>query len=132
MQTISKSILALILTLGFVQPALASALDGTDQIIRDFNASDEFLAMLNSPDASIRKAGLFYVLGVIEGYGLPRDWERPGGPDHKVCVLEYSATMEDIAKAVRKYYADKPFMLKANMAPLDVVFALDRQYPCKK
>ena len=128
MQTFSKSILALILTFGIVQPVSASALDGTDHVIREPVGGQELLEMLNSPNANIRLTGAYYVFGVLEGHVVT------DSPNLDVCILEKAVTVDDLVTTVRNYYASYPFLLKdkTKLAPADIINAFQKRYPCKK
>ena len=125
MQTISKPIRALILTLGIVQPASASVLNGTDPIILEPASGKELLALLDSPDAKVRLAGAYYVFGVLEGHVVTQ-------AKLEICLLEKAVTVDDLVTTVRNNYASYPFLLKEKLASADIINALQKRYPCKK
>ena len=121
MQTISKPILALILMLGFVQPASASVLDGTGQQLGEYATGQELLDKLNSPNATERASGTYYILGILDGQQLSPD------PRLSVCLVP-PLSVADIVEVVKKYLQAKP---SSDPVPLTIMFALHKRWPCK-
>lgn len=107
--------------------AHAATLDGVDQIITEPATGRELLAMLDSPDT--RKAGMYFILGVIEGHLVTQD-------RIDICLLDKAVTVEDLSRAVRKRYATKPFttspsMLNEHTVSADIINAVMEEYPCR-
>lgn len=123
MRTILKSIIALFLMVGLLHPILASPLDGTGQQLGEYATGQELLDKLNSPNATERASGVYYVLGILDGHQL----SGSADPRLSVCLIP-PVSVDDVAGVVKKYLQAKP---SSDPAPFTVVFALHKRWPCK-
>ena len=124
----SIGLIILILAFGIVQPASASALDGTGQQLGEYATGQELLDKLNSPNATERASGMYYVLGILDGYHVGSSSETKD-PRLSICLTP-PVSVEDIVGVVKKYLHNKPSSLPES-APFTVVIALHKRWPCK-
>jgi len=124
MQTF-KVTLAFLFTLGFVQTASASVLDGSGQQLQEYATGQELLHKLDSPNASDRASGMFYVLGLLDGFQVG----SKAGDRLSVCLVP-PLTVEDLTGAVKKYLHDNPSALTEPVT-INVIIALHKRWPCK-